>query len=177
MAKTTQRRKIFPHIEDDKSSPSSGTEDGDGDPSYDNAKSSKSKKRSSAKGKGKGNKCGSSNGNSNGVAKPRAAAPAPSDHLLPLPLVVTVLLCSGLFWMSSFRDVMATGKPVLDTVGKLWGQEDADLNLLVGFLLIIAWVFVSKVWSFVKIEDRETSSETPWESLGGLLARDESSRH
>ena len=175
MAKTTQRRKIFPHIEDDKSSPSSGAKD-DGDPSYDNAKSSKSKKRSSAKGKGKGNKNGSGASSGNGVA-PRGAAPAPSDHLLPLPLVVTVLLCSGLFWMSSFRDVMATGKPVLDTVGKLWGQEDADLNLLVGFLLIIAWVFVSKVWSFVKIEDRETSSETPWESLGGLLARDESSRH
>jgi len=50
--------------------------------------------------------------------------------LIPLPLVFTVILCSGLFWISSFRDALATGKPILDMLGILWGQDDADANLL-----------------------------------------------
>jgi hypothetical protein len=52
-------------------------------------------------------------------------------HLLPLPLVYTVLICSGLFWMTSFRDVMATGKPILNKATALFGHEDADANYLV----------------------------------------------
>jgi len=52
-------------------------------------------------------------------------------HLLPLPLVYTVLICSGLFWITSFRDVMATGKPILDTATALFGHENADANYLV----------------------------------------------
>jgi hypothetical protein len=28
---------------------------------------------------------------------------------------------------------MATGKPILDTLGVLWGQDDADINLLVSY--------------------------------------------
>jgi len=32
--------------------------------------------------------------------------------------------------MACFRDVMATGKPILDTLGMLWGQEDGDANFL-----------------------------------------------
>ena len=164
MAGATQRRKIFPHVGDETSSGAAAKSGNDKarDPSYDNAKSSKTRRRSS-KGKGKGKENKSGGGSSNGVAQPRGAAPAPSDHLLPLPLVVVVLLCSGLFWMSSFRDVMATGKPVLDTMGKLWGQEDADLNLLVG--IIKKWLVStrSQVW----LGMIETSSETQlWERLG-----------
>lgn len=52
-------------------------------------------------------------------------------HLLPLPLVYTVLICSGLFWITSFRDVMATGKPILDKAMALFGHENADTNYLV----------------------------------------------
>ena len=52
-------------------------------------------------------------------------------HLLPLPLVYTVLICSGLFWITSFRDVMATGKPILDKATALFGHENADANYLV----------------------------------------------
>ncbi|EJK62647.1 hypothetical protein THAOC_16730, partial [Thalassiosira oceanica] len=63
MAGKTQRRKIFPHMGDEKSSSSSGAAPSgndkakttDGDPSYDNAKSSKPRRRSS-KAKGKGRK-------------------------------------------------------------------------------------------------------------------------
>lgn len=36
-----------------------------------------------------------------------------SHHLLPLPLVIITLLCSGLFWVISFRDAFATGQPLL----------------------------------------------------------------
>jgi hypothetical protein len=49
---------------------------------------------------------------------------------------LTVILCSGLFWISSFRDMMATGKPILDGLGgMLWGQDDGDANLLVSCCL------------------------------------------
>ena len=37
----------------------------------------------------------------------------------------------GVLSVASFRDVMATGKPILDRLGALWGQEDADANYLV----------------------------------------------
>jgi hypothetical protein len=56
-------------------------------------------------------------------------------HLLPLPLVYTVLICSGLFWITSFRDVMATGKPILNKATALFGHEDADANYLVRKIL------------------------------------------
>ena len=58
------------------------------------------------------------------------------DHLLPLPLVLTVLVYLGLFWIASFRDVMATGKPILDTLGVLWGQDDVDANFLVSVAIM-----------------------------------------
>ena len=35
------------------------------------------------------------------------------DHLPPLALVLTVILCSGLAWILGLRDLMATGKPFL----------------------------------------------------------------
>jgi len=34
-------------------------------------------------------------------------------HLAPLPLVLTVLVCSGFMWMLAFRDLMATGRPIM----------------------------------------------------------------
>ena len=34
-------------------------------------------------------------------------------HLPPLPLVMTVLICSGFMWMFAFRDMMATGKSLI----------------------------------------------------------------
>lgn len=33
---------------------------------------------------------------------------------------------------------MATGKPILDTLGVLWGQMDGDANLLVSLFQLIA---------------------------------------
>uniref|UniRef100_A0A6U3QH34 Uncharacterized protein n=1 Tax=Ditylum brightwellii TaxID=49249 RepID=A0A6U3QH34_9STRA len=44
---------------------------------------------------------------SNKLAETKAA------YLAPLPLVMIVLLCSGFLWMLAFRDVMATGRPIL----------------------------------------------------------------
>jgi len=38
------------------------------------------------------------------------------------------------FWIASFRDVMATGKPILDKFGRVWGQDNADSNYLVSSL-------------------------------------------
>jgi hypothetical protein len=34
-------------------------------------------------------------------------------HFAPLPLVFTVLVCSGVMWLMSFRDVFATGRSIL----------------------------------------------------------------
>lgn len=35
-----------------------------------------------------------------------------ADHLPPMPLVLTILLCSGFMWVYGFRDMMATGRPI-----------------------------------------------------------------
>lgn len=72
------------------------------------------------------NSSSSSNNNNNGQTSSSSM-----HHLLPLPLVYTVLICSGLFWITSFRDVMATGKPILDKATALFGYDDADANYLV----------------------------------------------
>ncbi|KAL9189886.1 hypothetical protein ACHAXT_009561 [Thalassiosira profunda] len=123
-AATTRRRKIFPHRDeaaplDASEGASAAGSDAPSDDGYDNAKSKKV--HPSARGK---------SGGRGGGASPDEGAGSAAHHLLPLPLVVTVLVCSGLFWVASFRDVMATGKPILDRLGALWGQEDADANYL-----------------------------------------------
>lgn len=133
-ASTTTRRRIFPHLEDKKRSASdaagrgggatndndvgiSKEEDGGKQKAYNNAKS----------------KTGSSAPASRKKTDKQFIPGPITHHLLPLPLVLTVLVCSGLFWIASFRDVMATGKPILDTLSILWGQENADANFLVRF--------------------------------------------
>ena len=148
-AATTRRRKIFPHLEDEKRSASDAAADGDGDgggrgrgatnddvgdvatrkgnekddkhsSTYNNAKSKKGKKSANKPSSIPKTEGGSS-----------SSVSITHQHLLPLPLVLTVLVCSGIFWIASFRDVMATGKPILDTLSMIWGQEDADANYLV----------------------------------------------
>ncbi|KAL7534474.1 hypothetical protein ACHAXR_007958, partial [Thalassiosira sp. AJA248-18] len=143
---TPRRRKIFPHLDEEtkKSSSASLSDDakapadknGDTkaksqDSSYDNAKSKKkgSKHPSAARKASKKSSETTANENKNDDI-PNDAAGSAMHHLIPLPLVLTVLVCSGLFWIASFRDVMATGKPILDTMGVLWGQDDADANFL-----------------------------------------------
>lgn len=144
-----QRRKIFPHLEEDSktgTSDANGTTDDANDASnnngndsnsknknegsYDNDKSNKSKGRSNNSGQSSTDESNTSNNNNNN----NNASSATMKHLLPLPLVLTVLVCSGLFWIASFRDAFATGKPMLDTLSVLWGQEDADANLLVSVI-------------------------------------------
>lgn len=134
-----RRRKIFPHLDKankkkseaesgaaDKNGNGNGNSIDDSSISYDNAKSKFGKQHPSAAARKK-----ASTNNTSGKATSDAAGSA-MHHLLPLPLVLTVLICSGLFWIASFRDVMATGKPILDTLGRvLWGQDDADANFLV----------------------------------------------
>ena len=131
---TSRRRKIFPHLKDDDKKPpsapeASGSANGDSGKANGDASdetnayvNSKQKKGSSHPSAAKKNLTSSKSSDSiNGSI----------HHLLPLPLVLTVLVCSGLFWLSSFRDVMATGKPILDSLAVLWGQDDADARFLV----------------------------------------------
>ena len=143
---TTRRRKIFPHLEEESegkkadndnigNKDATKSKDGasnDNNAEYDNAKSSKKKKQHPSSSAIKKSTKSTTNGVTNGDdVIPNEEAGTSLHHLVPLPLVFTVLLCSGLFWISSFRDVMATGKPILDTLGVLWGQDDADINFLV----------------------------------------------
>ena len=142
-ATNARRRKIFPHLDEAKKSTSdesSGNADNsdnakqqESEASYDNAKSKKGTKQQHPSAKKSGKQSPKANGTNknNDAAISNETAGNAFDHLLPLPLVLTVLVCSGLFWIASFRDVMATGKPILDTLGVLWGQEDADSNFLV----------------------------------------------
>jgi hypothetical protein len=127
----TQRRKIFPHLDKEKSSTDSNdNKKSEESKNYDNAKSSK--KHPSARNNA-ANKSNGTNDVNKSVGKEAVKKEAaPTHHLLPMPLVLLVLLCSGFYWISSFRDMMATGKPMLDNLGSmLWGQSENDINLLV----------------------------------------------
>jgi hypothetical protein len=137
MSTKPQRRKIFPHLDESKkdssaknnsNSSTNGTETKNDD-TYDNAKSSSSKPTKKPHPSAR-------NKESNSVKIQKEANA--THHLIPLPLAFTVLVCSGLFWIASFRDMMATGKPILDTLGVLWGQMDGDANLLVSLFQLIA---------------------------------------
>ncbi|KAL7473296.1 hypothetical protein ACHAXS_013748, partial [Conticribra weissflogii] len=138
----TRRRKIFPHLDEqngkspsnEASKSSKAANDTNNDETYDNAKSSKLSKTPKS-----GHPSKSKTGTKNSETKRNNNHPTPptlrhqdTPHLLPLPLVLTTLLCSGLFWITSFRDVMATGKPVLDTLSPLLypRQPHSDKNLL-----------------------------------------------
>jgi len=142
MAATTRRRKIFPHLNEgeDGSSKSKAAKEESASTKkdeYDNNKLSKSKKvHPSAKSK--------TNGSTTTTTKPsstQAAAGSSIHHLVPLPLVLTVLICSGFYWIVCFRDVMATGKPILDYDNRLssiiWGEDvNADMNYLVSACVV-----------------------------------------
>mmetsp|Transcript_22607 Transcript_22607/g.48952 ORF Transcript_22607/g.48952 Transcript_22607/m.48952 type:complete len:475 (+) Transcript_22607:120-1544(+) len=148
-ATTPRRRKIFPHLDEaNKSSSEASSSGADNDDSktkpddYDNDKSKKGKKQHPSARSAKSSS-DSTDGNKNGTTSSNAEVSI--HHLLPLPLVLTVLVCSGLFWIASFRDVFATGKPMLDTLGMLWGQEDADANFL-EYTKSTAWYDNSRGW-------------------------------
>ncbi|KAL7540558.1 hypothetical protein ACHAWF_006722 [Thalassiosira exigua] len=145
---------------------------------YDNAKSDKSKGKG-GKG-GKGSKGGGSRHPSARKPKPDASSDsvdagadddASAGHLLPLPLVLTALVCSGLLWVASFRDAMSTGKPILDTLGFLWGSDDADANYL-EYTKSTAWFDDSRGW---KSKQGGLSTvlavTTDANNMGGLFVR------
>lgn len=139
-ATTTKRKTVIPDVTNDKENSGSANQCGNGVKvksngdaptkisSYNNSKpkvGSKSKQHPSASKQKKvdsASKSVPSDGNS-------GAHPS-LHHLLPLPLVCTVLICSGVFWITSFRDVMATGKPILDRLGAWVGQVDTDASYL-----------------------------------------------
>jgi len=149
MAATTRRRKIFPHLNEgeDGSSKSKAAKEESASSTkkdeYDNNKSKSTKVHPSAKSKTNGSTTTTS---TNKPSSTQAAAGSSIHHLIPLPLVLTVLICSGFYWIVCFRDVMATGKPILDYDNRLssiiWGEDvNADMNYLVR-LLVLYLLFV-----------------------------------
>ena len=135
MAATTRRRKVFPHLNDGEDNSKSSTYKEERSytkkDEYDNNKSKSKIKKVHPSAKSKTNDKPSST---------QAAAGSSTHHLIPLPLVLTVLICSGFYWIVCFRDVMATGKPILDDYrlsSMLWGEDvNADLNYLVRLLVL-----------------------------------------
>ena len=132
----TQRRKIFPHLSETKTT-SSDTGTKEKEDLYDNAKSkhpsarAKSNDKSNAKNKEANTTANINNSTNNSSSSRTNNNTSPQTPLLPLPLVLTTLLCSGIYWISSFRDMMATGKPVLDSLGMML---EGDVNWLVSVL-------------------------------------------
>jgi hypothetical protein len=55
-----------------------------------------------------------------------------AEHLPPLALVFTVLICSGVVWVLGLRDLLATGKPFLGSIDEAY--------LVSGSLMFIKWV-------------------------------------
>mmetsp|Transcript_8732 Transcript_8732/g.12783 ORF Transcript_8732/g.12783 Transcript_8732/m.12783 type:complete len:497 (+) Transcript_8732:93-1583(+) len=115
-SETVRRRKIFPHLSSDEAAAKESDEkkQGENDEAYDNAKSNKPTAAAAAN-------------NSNKVVRNTEAS---VHHLLPLPLVIITLLCSGLFWVMSFRDAFATGQPLLLNLSSTSSLAQAELSLL-----------------------------------------------
>ncbi|KAL3791856.1 hypothetical protein ACHAW5_002907 [Stephanodiscus triporus] len=170
-ATTTRRRKIFPHLKEEDKTPPSVPE------------ASKSAKGDSSKANGDATNAYNNSKQKEGPKHPSAAKKKPissksSDsihgsvhHLLPLPLVLTVLVCSGLFWIASFRDVMATGKPILDSFAVLWGQDDADSHFL-QYTKSTDWFEDSRGWKSKQGGLSTISSvTTDANNMGGLFIR------
>lgn len=122
-SETVRRRRIFPHLSSDEGSANkessekkeeAGNKDGEKNGAYDNAKSNKPTAAST-----------------NGVAPPeKSSSAAAAHHLLPLPLVIITLLCSGLFWVMSFRDAFATGQPLFLKLSTAPSLAQAELSFL-----------------------------------------------
>jgi hypothetical protein len=78
-------------------------------------------------------------------SKKTAAAQKPvdvSDHLPPLPLVCTVMLCSGFLFVYAFRDVFATGRNI---------GGDPDQAFLVCFVVVVACRLESDGFDFRRL--------------------------
>eukprot|EP00545_Synedropsis_sp_CCMP1620_P009420 CAMPEP_0119005578 /NCGR_PEP_ID=MMETSP1176-20130426/1808_1 /TAXON_ID=265551 /ORGANISM="Synedropsis recta cf, Strain CCMP1620" /LENGTH=390 /DNA_ID=CAMNT_0006957409 /DNA_START=57 /DNA_END=1229 /DNA_ORIENTATION=+ len=99
-----------------------------------------------------------------------AAATAPlvikpilfEDHLPPLPLVFTVLFCSGALWVLGLRDFLATGKNFLGDM------DDAYLE----FTKSTQWFADAKGWKSTQgglsaVQGRTTDEN----NMGGLFVR------
>ena len=131
---TARRRKIFPHLNDDekKTHDASGSANADSG-EVNSVASDKAIHNINTPPPKKGSTHASAAKKNITSWKSLDSIHGSTHHLLPLPLVYVVLVCSGLFWITSFRDVMATGKPILDRLGALWGQDDADSLFLVRF--------------------------------------------
>lgn len=114
-----RRRRIFPHLSNDEAAAKETdknedvTNEGETNEAYDNAKSNRTTSAAA----------------NNGVAHSSSSA---IHHLLPLPLVLITLLCSGLFWVMSFRDAFATGQPLLLNLPSSIAPSlvEAELSLL-----------------------------------------------
>jgi len=127
-AGAVQRRKIFPHLSSDEAAAADKCDTKkdenreDEIEAYDNAKSNKptptDRESTAANNGGVGNEALSSSSSSS------------VHHLLPLPLVIITLLCSGLFWVLSFRDAFATGQPLLLNLSSAPSLAQAELSLL-----------------------------------------------
>jgi len=113
-SETVRRRKIFPHLSSDEAAAKESDEkkQGENDEAYDNAKSNKPTAAAA--------------NNNNAIRNTESSV----HHLLPLPLVLITLLCSGLFWVMSFRDAFATGQPLLLNLSSASSLAQAELSLL-----------------------------------------------
>lgn len=80
----------------------------------------------------------------------KAAAPKQevdvSDHLPPLVLVFTVVLCSGFLFMYAFRDVFATGRNI---------GGDVDEAYLVSLTFVLELLVLEECW--IRIPPRHFS--------------------
>lgn len=127
-----RRRKIFSHLSSDevaaaaaeKSDKKEDEKREDENEAYDNAKSNKPTPADREP------TTSVNNGGVSNAASSSSSSSSVIHHLLPLPLVIITLLCSGLFWVLSFRDAFATGQPLLLNLSSVPSLAQAELSLL-----------------------------------------------
>lgn len=139
-SETARRRKIFPHLSssdaDGKAAavekPEKNNDEDekreDENEKYDNAKSNKP---STPTVREPNTAANDGNASTAKASSSSSSSWTAAHHLLPLPLVLITLLCSGLFWVISFRDAFATGQPLLlNLSNSLPSLAEAELSMI-----------------------------------------------
>ena len=92
------------------------------------------------------------------------ATEAPFHHFVPLPLLFTIMICSGFLWLISFRDVFATGRVIFGSIDERY-QEFIKSEQF--FEVGEASYFKSKAGGLSAI----SSATTDKNNMGGLFVR------
>ena len=75
------------------------------------------------------------------------------NYLIPLPLILIVFICSGFCWTLSFRDVMATGRPIFGPM------DEALMVSTINYFTYDRNVYI-RLWHYRNLQNQHNSTTT-----------------